>query len=77
MTDVKVASYLASTGKRYDINKLQNEKAALLYVALDTCQKRYTLSAQETLILGASKSQLQHDLEVLLDDKALIEETTK
>ena len=75
MTDVKVASYLASTGKRYDITKLQNEKAALQYVALDTCQKRYNLSAQETLILGASKSQLQHDLEVLLDDKALIEET--
>jgi hypothetical protein len=77
MTDTMVASFLASTGKRYDINKLQNEKASLLYVTLDTANKRYNISAQETLILGAAKQKLQQDLEVLLDDKALIEESTE
>ena len=77
MTDVKVASYLASTGKRYDINKLQNSKAVNLYVALDTAIKRYNSSSQETFILLAAKRGLQQDLEVLLDDKALIEEATE
>ena len=43
MTDTMVAAFLASTGKRYDINRLQNEKASLLYVTLDTANKRYNL----------------------------------